>query len=310
MTSRAAPGPVDYGLLIGLAAMWGASFLLSKMAVETLEPVTATLGRQIVAAAVFAVIVLFTGERQAMSRADHVNAFLTAALGTGIPFALITWGVVEVDASIAAIMMGLMPLAVLLLAHVTTDDEKLNAYKLMGVALGFSGLIELIWPQLTGGETAHGGSAIRHAAVLLAALCYAVNALVTKRLGHLKPRPLYALVMAWTIVILLPLSVALETPSAATLDLRTGLVVLALGLFPSALGSLVLFMIVSRQGASFFGQINFLVPLFGVLWGALILGERLTVNSGAALALILAGVLVARRRPSAAPAILARKDAP
>lgn len=305
--TAARPGVRDYGLLFALAAMWGASFLLSKVAVQSVEPFTATLLRQCVAALVFAVVFLASGERQPMTPADHVNAFLTAALGTGLPFALITWGVVEVDASIAAIMMGLMPLTVLVLAHFTTDDELITPPKLAGILMGFAGLVVLFWPKLTG--NAHGGSLARHAAILAAALCYAVNALVTKRLKHLKPRPLYALVMGWTLVILLPLALLLETPSAAAPDARALAAIIALGLFPSALGSLLLFHIVARNGATFFGQINFLVPLFGVLWSALILQERLSLNAAAALTLILAGVAIARLPASAHPSAL-RKEAP
>ncbi|NJR13686.1 MAG: DMT family transporter, partial [Phyllobacteriaceae bacterium] len=217
-----------------------------------------------------------------------------AALGTGIPFALITWGVVEVDASIAAILMGLMPLTVLVLAHFVTPDERMTVPKLIGILLGLAGLVVLFWPDLTGSDAAHAGSPLRFAAILLAAVCYAVNALVTRRLGHLKPWPLYRLVMLWTLVILAPPAFLLERPFVAAPTLDGWIAILVLGLFSSALGSIVLFVIVARNGATFFGQINFLVPLFGVLWGALFLGEAMTVYSGLALAAILAGVAISR----------------
>ena len=290
MQTRAAPNFTDYGLLVLLAAFWGASFLLSKVAVQDVPPFTVTLWRQVVAALFFVAIFFIGGERQSYTRQDHINAFLTAILGTGIPFALITWGVVEVDASIAAIMMGLMPLAVLVMAHMTTDDEKMSWQKLVGVAIGFMGLIVLFWPDITGNDAAHGGSVWRYLAILGAAFCYAINALVTRRLSHLKPRPLYTLVMAWTVVTLLPLVLLTEDLSAGHYTFAaTGSIVL-LGIFPSAIASLMLFKIIARQGATFFGQINFLVPLFGVLWGALFLGERLTLYSGLALLFILGGI--------------------
>ncbi|MCU0831558.1 MAG: DMT family transporter [Rhizobiaceae bacterium] len=291
--THARPALLDYAMLLALAAMWGAAFLFSKIAVQSIEPFTATLLRQIVAAAIFVVLIWWTGERQAMTRADRVNAFLTAALGTGIPFALITWGVVEVDASIAAILMGLMPLTVLVLAHFTTQDEMLTVPKAFGVVLGLAGLILLFWPDITGGK-AHAGSPLHFAAILAAAICYAVNALVTKRLRHLKPQPLYREVMLWTLVILAPLAFALESPLAARPTAEGWMAVIVLGVFSSAAGSLLLFAIVARNGATFFGQINFLVPLFGVVWGAVFLGERLTLWSGLALASILAGVAIAR----------------
>jgi drug/metabolite transporter (DMT)-like permease len=289
----ARPAPLDYAMLLALAAMWGAAFLFSKIAVRSIEPFTATLLRQIVAAAIFVALVAWVGDRQAMTRNDHVNAFLTAALGTGIPFALITWGVVEVDASIAAILMGLMPLTVLVLAHWTTDDERLTIPKALGVVLGLAGLILLFWPDITGGA-AHAGSPLHFAAILAAAVCYAVNALITKRLRHLKPLPLYRAVMLWTLVILAPLAFLLESPLAARPSAEGWVAITMLGVFSSAVGSLLLFALVARNGATFFGQINFLVPLFGVIWGAVFLGERLTLWSGLALLSILAGVAIAR----------------
>jgi drug/metabolite transporter (DMT)-like permease len=298
------PQLFDYGLLLALAAMWGAAFLFSKIAVQSIEPFTATVLRQIVATLAFIGIVAWRGESQIqMSRADHFNAFLTAALGTGLPFALISWGVVEVDASIAAILMGLMPLTVLVLAHFTTDDERLTLPKTLGVCLGFAGLITLFWPDSVG-MTTHAGSFWHYAAILVAAICYAVNALVTKKLKHLRPYPLYRLVMIWTMAILIPLAFALEHPFAARPDAQGWMAVIVLGLFSSALGSILLFVIVARNGATFFGQINFLVPLFGVLWGALFLGERLTIWSGLALSLILAGVAIARLPANRKPALI------
>jgi drug/metabolite transporter (DMT)-like permease len=115
--------------------------------------------------------------------------------------------------------------------------------------------------------------------------------------------------MAWTIVILAPLAFLLEAPLANRPTGEAVAAIIALGVFPSALGSFMLFMIVARQGATFFGQINFLVPLFGVLWGALILGERLTSSAAFALVIILAGVAIARLQATPfSPAT--RKDAP
>jgi drug/metabolite transporter (DMT)-like permease len=82
-------------------------------------------------------------------------------------------------------------------------------------------------------------------------------------------------------------------PSAISLS-----AIVVLAVVHTALGLLLLFALIRRRGASFFSQINFLVPLFGVMWGALILGERPSANAYAALALILAGLAVARRQPS------------
>lgn len=293
--SQPSAKPYDYALLFCLAAIFGASFLGSKLAVQQVPPITVTLLRQGVAVAVFAVIVLPFAKLPVMSRRDHLLAFATAGFGTAIPFILITWAVQVEDAGMAAVLMGLMPLLTLVLAHYTTHDEPMDRFKFMGVLLGMFGLMVLFWPDIA--RAAEQGTPWHKLALLLAACCYAINTLLTKQLTHLKPKPLYLIVMMWTVAMLLPLAFGLEAPLSIAPSDSVWLIILALGLFPSALAAVLVFVIIQRQGAAFFGQINFLVPLFGVFWAALLLGERLPMEAVVALIFILIGVGFARRKP-------------
>ena len=97
---------------------------------------------------------------------------------------------------------------------------------------------------------------------------------------------------------MLPLCLLVESPWTLRPSALSLSAIVVLAVFHTALGLLLLFVLIRRQGASFFSQINFLVPLFGVLWGALILGERPSASAYGALVLILIGLAVARRQPS------------
>jgi drug/metabolite transporter (DMT)-like permease len=294
------PGLIDYMLLVTLATIWGSSFLLSKIAVAEVEPITVTMIRQIIAAVMLLLFAFAARRWFRPSPRDHVFMIACAMTGTVIPFTLINWGVAVIDSGMAAILMGLMPLVVLILAHFVTEDEKLTLPKLVGVVLGVLGLAVLFWPQLRAG---FGHDIVRQLAVLGASFSYGVNALATKQLVGRPPLALMAIISAWSVVALIPAALLFETPLLIQPSTGATVALIALGIFPSAVGALLMVAVIRRQGATFFGQINLLVPVAGVLLGVIFLGERPGLNALIALAIIFSGIVVARMRPKSTPAI-------
>ncbi|MCB2078637.1 MAG: DMT family transporter [Novosphingobium sp.] len=291
------PGVADYALLVLLAAIWGSSFMFIKIAVVTIPPATITAMRMITATAVLLPVALAGGG--ALKPGWRLLGLLCLAglFGNAMPFTLIAWGQQDIDTGLAAILMGTMPMFTLLLAHLFTHDEKLNGLKLLAVVLGFTGIVVLIGPQKL---VQLGGQTISQLAVAGGALCYAVNAIVSKRLLGEPRMAVAAAVMAASMLMMLPVAWANDFAGA------TGPVVsdaswfqiacvVLLGLLHTGIATLIMFRLISNAGATFFSQINFLVPVFGVLWGTALLGERPGANAFAALALILAGIAVARR---------------
>ena len=294
--SRAVPGPADYTLLIALSVIWGSAFLLSKIAVADIAPVTLTAVRQVIALLAFVLVALaFRTRWFRPTPREHVLIMVAAVTGIVIPFTLINWGVAVVDSGLAAILMGFMPLAVVVLAHLYTRDEKLTAPKLAGVVIGLFGLVVLFWPSVVAGL---GQDAWRQLALLGAALSYAVNALAVKQLVHRPPVAFFVYSTLWSVVLSGALAFALEAPPAAAPGGDALAALFALGIVPTAGGAFLMFAIIARRGASFFGQINFLVPLAGVLVGFLFAGERPGWNALAALVIIVSGVIVARLDPA------------
>ena len=293
------PGAGDYALLITLSALWGSSFMVIKVGVETVPALTVTAGR-LVLAAVFLVAIAYHA-RQTMPRGRGLWGLivLSALFGNALPFTLIAWGEEAIDSGLAAILMAVMPLTTVLLAHVFTRDEKLTAGKATGVALGIAGLVVLIGPQKL---TQLGEDTVRQLAVAGAAFCYGLNAIITRGLAGQPRRALAAALMVVSTAMLLPASLIVDRPWTLAPSTVSTLAIVGLAVLHTAVGTLIMLAIVRRQGASFFSQINFLVPLFGVVWGALVLLERPPPQAYGALALILLGVAVARRRPRASPA--------
>jgi len=211
--------------------------------------------------------------------------------GNALPFALVSWGQVNVQAGLTAIFMAVMPLATILLAHIFTDEEKLDRWKFIGVMFGLVGVIVLMgWTALN----AIGDNLIRQSAILLAAICYAINAIITRQLTSL-PRwsALSALMLAGSLW-LVPVSLFIDSPWQIRPSWASGLSLLALAVGPTAIATVMILRIVGRQGASFLSQINFLVPIVGMVFGVLMLNERFPANAYIALLIILAGIGISR----------------
>lgn len=287
------PRSFDYLLLVVLAAVWGGGFMLMKVAVDTVPPVTMTAARTAIAALLYAAILLATGRRLPAEPRVWATAALAGFSGIALPFTLIAWGEQRIDSGLAAILMAGMPLMTLVLARFVSGNEPLTANKLIGVAFGIAGLIVLIGP---GKLAMLGDDVVRQLAVVAASACYAINAVVQKRVAGHDPYAISAAIMLSASAMLVPASLALDAPWTLAPTGAAWLALLLLGLFPTGLASLLMLTILRRQGAGFFSNVNFLVPLFGVAWGVVILSERPPASALAALVIILAGVAISRGR--------------
>lgn len=287
----ARPGFWDYLLLLTLAAIWGSSFLFIKIGVETIPPATLTAGRLVLAAAVMTGVALLARQSLPRHRRVWLLIAMAALFGNVLPFTLISWGEETVDSGVAAILMAVMPLTTVLLAHLFTHDESLTWQKAVGVCLGLLGLIILIGPAKL---VRLGDDTVRQLAIAGAAFCYGVNALVTKHLIALPKRVLAAAITSLSAIIMIPASIVADAPWTIVPSDGSLFAMILLGLLHTAIATLIMFAIVRRQGASFFSQMNFLTPLVGVFLGAAILVERPPANAYIALAIVLAGIAVAR----------------
>ena len=272
--------------------MWGSSFTLIKIAVVSIEPLAMTSLRQIVASVFLAAVALWS--RQSIPRGRRIWALMIASaiFGNALPFVLISWAEQHVESGLAAILMGVMPLTTLLLAHLFTHDEEMNRWKLAGVAAGMTGLVILMGPAKLAGL---GDDFIRQGAIALAAVSYGVSALIVKNITAVPHRIMAAIIIALSALIITPIAFLAGQPVSLQAGLSPLMAVVTLGLVQTALATLVMFTIIRRQGATFFSQINFLVPLFGVLAGFVFLGEIPSLNALTALVVILSGIFLARR---------------
>lgn len=282
----------DYFLLVVLAAIFGSNFMMTKISLQALSPMFLVSFRLIVAAVLLVAIMLAAGKWFPKGRI-WIVLLASAFFGHTLPFSLLAWGQQSVDAGLAAILMASMPLFTLFLAQVFTNDEKPNRYSVTGFAIALVGIIVLFGPDKL---MSLADQSVRQYAIILAAMSYGVNAIVTKHLVGIPWQQSTASFMVAALVLSLPLLVFEDLSSISA---STGVWAAAIytGVMPTAVGAVLVIYIVRRTSASFLSQINFMVPLFGVAFSILFLGEVLPANGAIALLIILAGVALARRRP-------------
>lgn len=285
------PGAVEIALLLSLATLWSSSFAFIKVAVETIPPLSVAAGRLALAAVLIVAVARLRGLRFPSEKGLWPKFFMVGLFGNALPFTLISWGEVTIDSGLAAILMAVMPLATLVLAHFFTSDERMNPARVLGVALGFGGVLVLIGPAALSGL---GDEAIRQTAVAGGAVCYAIATVTARRLPRMPLFVSSAGALIASVALSLPLALLVDRPWTLAPSMESLVSVVVLGLFPTALAILMYFALLQRTGATFIALNNYLIPSLGVIWGILFLGEELSLRAMLALGIILAGVAVTR----------------
>lgn len=288
---RRAPALGDYLLLVSLAMLFGFSFTLTRIAVLDVPPLSIAVGRLLLAFLMLYPLMRLFGQTMPAPGRIWIPIVAAGFFGNALPFSLISWGQVQVEAGLTSIFMAVMPLVTILLAHVFTPDEKLSRWKLVGVLFGLAGVIVLMGVSAL---EALGDQLVRQSAILISAVSYAINALITRRLTHLPRWSVMTALMFASCLMLLPFALLFDTPWLLRPSWQSMSAVLGLAIGPTALATVMILIIISRQGASFLSQINFMVPVFGMLAGVLLLGETLPANAYVALVFILVGIAVSR----------------
>ena len=285
------PNSLDYMLLFGLSAIFGMSFIFTNISVREIPPLTVAAGRLLIALLIVYPIMRIQKQRLPAIGKIWLTIFLSGLLGNALPFALISWGQVKVEAGLAAIFMAVMPLATIVFAQFLTVDERINRWKLIAVLLGFAGIVVLMgFDSLSelGDET------LRQLAILLAAFCYALNAIVTRKLTSIPKYSMTSALMIAACVLIVPFSLVLDQPLSLSPTASSLMAILALAIGPTAIATMLILIIIDRSGATFLSQINFMVPLLGVVFGAVLLQEKLSANAYWALVIIILALAMSR----------------
>ncbi|MFN8504713.1 DMT family transporter [Kouleothrix sp.] len=281
----------NLGALLLLGAVWGASFLFIKIGVREMPPEVLVALRVGIAALVLLAILYARGLRLPAAPRMWGHFLFTGLVGLVLPYVLITWGEQSIPSGMAAILNATTPLFTLLLAYLWTREEHLTGMRLLGVAIGFVGVVVAVGAE---GLSISNASTRGQLAVLVAAAAYGVNGVYSRRAFRGMPPLLPATgQMLSATLIIAPLALALHglptaLPSAGALG-----AVLALAVFGTALAYILLYWLIERLGATRSSMVTYLLPPFALVYGTLFLREPIALNALLGLALVVLGILLA-----------------
>ncbi len=256
-------------------------------------PLTLVAGRIVLAAIMLlAWLCLIKRVKLDFSPLSLWHYLVVGVLGHSVPFALISWGEIYIDSSIAAILMGVMPIFTVILAHFFLRDERFKPLTLVGISFGFAGLLTLVGVSALQGKISN---TLGEAAAIAGAVSYASVTIFVRRNVTQPTQQIATGAMVVAAAVSTALAFMFESPLAVPWNAQTLLPVAYLGLFPTALASLLYFHLVRRIGATSFSQVNYIIPLIGSLIGVLFMGEAISARIWVALFLILIGIALVRR---------------
>jgi drug/metabolite transporter (DMT)-like permease len=286
-----------YAILVALAAIWGGSFLFQRVAAKDFGPFPMVEVRLALGALVL--LPFLVRERARFTRSRWLALIGIGALNTTLPFLLFAWGAERAPAGISAISNSMaVPFAAL--AAFFVFGERVGARRAIALLAGLVGVAVLASGHVAGSNI---GAAV--AAGTLAALMYGVSANLLKRyLSDLPPAALAAAALLCGAIELAP--PAFAAWPATPIPVHSWVSVVALGVFCTGTAYALYFRLIQRIGAPRAAMVTWLVPVFGVAWGWLFLGEPLTLSMAVGGALILGGMIFGQRdaRAKAAPLVI------
>jgi drug/metabolite transporter (DMT)-like permease len=289
-------------LMALLAALWGASYLFIRIALDDgMPPVFIVFARIALGAAVLIPLAARAGVLRPMRGLAGPVLFM-AVVQVVVPFVLITYGERHIASSLTGILVSAAPIFTALIAVRYDDEERPHGIATAGVVMGIVGVALLFGVDLSGDAAALAGGLM----VLLAAAGYAVGSLYLKhRLRGVAPVGIAASTMvAGTLVLIAPALLALPA-HAPSLGATAAL--LALGAGGTGIAFAIYFTLIAEIGPGRASLVAYIAPGFAVVYGVSLLSEPLTLGGLLGLALILAGSWIAAEgrlpgRPHAIPA--------
>jgi drug/metabolite transporter (DMT)-like permease len=290
-TRRKTTLALEIGLLLLLSLIWGSSFTLIKVAIQTIPPFTMVAARVTIAAIILILIALAQGHALPRRGSDWAALFVQGLLQSALPFTLISWGEAHIASGLAGVLNATPPMFVLAIAMMTMRGRlTVNGQKIIGVGLGLAGVAVTIGTDAFAGIGT--AAPLGQAAVLCASLCYALAPIWGQRFSGRPAIVTAAGAMSCAALLMLPIAAALEQPwTLAPPPAQAIAAVIALAVVCTAFAMVIYFRLIHTLGPLGTTSGSYLRAGFAVALGTAWLGEQFTWSSLAGMLFILAGVV-------------------
>tara|TARA_B100000900_G_scaffold252377_1_gene215060 strand:- start:1069 stop:1950 length:882 start_codon:yes stop_codon:yes gene_type:complete len=283
----------NWFLLILLSAIWGGAFTLNKLALNLYTPEVIVAGRLITGSIFLIILVYLIYKRFSISLSEFNYYLFMSLVGIVIPFIAIINGQRNIDSAMAGILMATMPISTIILSHFFLEDEKMNQRKFIGFLISFFGVFILIYRDDIFQSNSISLTLESQLLVILGSTLYSFAAIYGKKYKITNPvnASTGTILFATFFMTIYLLFIDETKPDISMLLIDVN--ILLLGILCTAIATVIYFQILQTSGASFLSIMNFLIPLWAILFGILILSDSFSWNYIFGLFVILFGIKLA-----------------
>lgn len=282
----------DWVMLITLATVWGGSFLFNAILVAELPVITIVAIRVTVAALALWGFVRVTGRKIPTTPQVWGALLILGVLNNAIPFSLIVQGQTQITSGLASILNATTPFFTILVAGFFLTDERFSVLRVLGVVVGFSGVILMVGPEALGSL---GADFWAQLCALGAALSYGFASVFGRRFRELKVDPVMVATGQVTMssLVLWPIALWIDGPQDILgLSFNAAASMFGLAVLCTSFAYILYFRILERAGATNISLVTFLVPISAIILGVLVLGESIFIKEIIGMTLIGLGLAI------------------
>jgi len=281
-------------VFLTLGAIWSSSFMWIKIAIQEVGPITLVAFRVLFGLLFGVVMILVQRVPLPRTMREWTPLLVIGLTNIAIPFFLISWGELHIDSAVASILDATVPLFTILIAHFLLQDDRITLPKMLGLVIGFTGIVILMSKDIG----ASSNSLLGQLAVIVASIFYAISAIFIRKMTVETPgilRSAGPLVSASAVMWLGVL--VFESPIHIPQLGITWVALLFMGVLGSGLAFVMAFYLIHEIGPTRTTMVTYLFPLGGVILGVTFLREQLTWQVVAGALLIVSSLVIANREP-------------
>ena len=292
------PSLFPYILLSLLIVMWGSAFAALKITLLTIPPLWVMSLRLIIGSLTIAIVFLIMKKKLPLTVEFWKWSLLIGFLGFSVPFSIISWGAQYIPSSLVAILMGANPIITLILAYFFLPNSSLNFRMIIGVFIGLIGIILLIGFGNINSDLYKGQFIYGQLAVLTGTFSFAIASILLKNSPqeHSFERALGSLICGSFIGLFLAYFYSKSPLQIYQISSESLVSLVLLGIFPTGIATVIWFKIISLKGPLFLSLVNYLIPIWALILGILLLSEKINFIIGFGLILITIGVWMIEKR--------------
>ena len=274
-----------------ICTIWGSTWLVIKIGLETMTPLVGAGLRFLVATTLLFLLIKIRRVKIPWNRGERWFYAVVALTSFSIPFALVYWGEQYISSGLTSIIFAVYPFTVAFFSFLFLPNEKVTVWKISGIVFGFIGVFTIFSNDLASSDP---NSLWGMGAVLLSALLQGYSVIAIKRHGHsIHPFAITFVPMLMGAVLLLTTGVLFEDLSRIRFTAGAVLAIVYLGVFGSVVTFVSYFWLLKRVEAVFLSLSAFITPIIAVVLGVIVLGEQLSPRVFLGAAFVLGGIAVA-----------------